>query len=121
MSAEYVERKVGNWPEYLAALAADDFDTAWQILVHLALTAQPADRTKVEDAAFSAVESASPALVRGALEALSLLLRLRHRVDRQRFETARRALDPVVATDQLVQDQILDVEMWWAEGNDREP
>lgn len=115
MANEYEALREGTWSDYDEALRSRDFDLAWQVLVHLALTVVRSERPKVEAAALAALDADSPALVRGALEALSILMRFRYRVDRQRYARATQRIRPNVASDDLVQDELRDVESWWSE------
>lgn len=117
MSQIYEELHEGTWFDYDDALETSNFDVAWQVLLHIALTADPTERPRVEAAAYSALAADSPQLVRGALEALSILMRRRYRVDRDRYERAKQTIKPDVAKNKLVQDELEEVESWWAEPN----
>jgi hypothetical protein len=119
MPDDYEELTGGSWHDYGVALKANDFESAWRILVHLSLTANTTDKEIVETAAFSALDANDPRLVRGALEALSILMRFKYRVDRRRYEAAKARIRPAVLQEELVQDQLADLEMWWAESEKR--
>ena len=104
MTAVYEELAEGTFEEYELAVANGDYQLAWQYLVNLALNSS--DKPRVEALCYAGLATENIRLVSGILEALSILVRFRHRVDRVRLAAALETIDPNVRADEDVVEEL---------------
>jgi hypothetical protein len=113
LSYVYESLRQGSLVDFNKAIARADFDGAWQIALHLALS-HP-DKKVVENVIYAHLSIPHQGLVRGLLESITVLLRFGHRINRSALAVALASVDNALLQDELVREQLEELDGWLKE------